>query len=288
MDISVQTKLIALLGDPLGQTHAPKQFNDTFGELGLDYFYFPVETGNENLSAIISAIRCMNFAGFNVTKPNKIAVIDHLDELDELAEMIGSVNVVTIRENRLKGYNTDGIGFLKALAEEGDFPLPETTFLIFGAGGASRAISTTLAYHGAKKLSIIDAVDEMSRTLAADINDRVRGCARFVPFEDAPLSELIKESQVLINASGLGMPPHTERTPVKKELLRSELFVVDITYNPPRTQLLKDAESIGCRVMNGVGMSINQGIKGFALMTGEPEPTEVMRRVVERIIAEKE
>lgn len=287
-NISVRTKLISLLGYPLTQTHAPQQFNDTFSELGLDYFYFPVETENDNLGTIISAIRCMNYAGFNVTKPNKIKVIEYLDELDELAEKIGSVNVVRIRDGVLKGYNTDGIGFVQSLWDETDLVLEDTSFLIFGAGGASRAVSTTLAFHGAKRLVIMDVVDAAAQSLVSDINSRVRKCAEFVPFADAPLPHLVGECDVLVNGAGIGMYPHTDRTPVEKSLLRPDLFVADFTYNPLRTRLLREAEETGCRVMNGVGMSINQGIKGFALITGKPEPTEVMTRVVKGIIAGKE
>jgi shikimate dehydrogenase len=288
VDITVRTKLISLLGYPLAQTHAPEQFNRTFAELGLDYFYFPVETEADNLATIISAIRCMNYAGFNVTKPNKIAVLHHLDELDELAEMIGSVNVVTIRDGRLKGYNTDGPGFVDALLEKTRLDLKKTTFLVIGAGGAARAVATTIAYHEVHRILLIDAVDSMSRTLAEDINSRVRPCAEFVPFEDAPMADLLRESQVLVNAAGVGMYPRLDETPVDSTLLRPELLVVDITYNPPRTRLLREAEEAGCAVMNGVGMSINQGIRGFALMTGEPEPTAVMSRVVESIMARRQ
>lgn len=287
MNITVGTRLISLLGYPLAQTHAPEQYNRTFAELGLDYFYFPVETGTENLGTIISAIRCMNYAGLNVTKPNKIKVIEYLDELDELAEMIGSVNIVTMREGCLKGYNTDGPGFVDALLEKPGLDLPQTTFLIVGAGGAARAIATTLADQQVHRLLLTDAVDEMSMTLAEDINSRVRPCAQFVPFDGAPMAELLREAQVLVNASGVGMHPRLDETPVDAALLHPGLLVVDITYNPPKTRLLRDAEAAGCAVMNGVGMSINQGIRGFALITGEPEPTAVMSRVVEEIMARR-
>jgi len=286
MNITAKTRLISLLGYPLSQTFAPQLFNETFSELGMDYFYFPVEVENDNLGTIVRAIRCMNYAGFNVTKPNKIKILEYLDEMDELAEKIGSVNVVTVRDGKLKGFNTDGIGFVNALTSETDFELANTRFLVFGAGGASRAICSTLAHRGANQLVIIDKFDNMSEGLVSDINSRIRKCARFVPFEGAPLDELIAESHVLVNASGVGMYPHTERSPVKKELLCRDLFVVDITYNPVKTRLLLDAEEVGCRIMNGVGMVINQGIKGFALMTGKPEPAEIMRRIMPRIMEE--
>lgn len=286
--VTVDTKLISLLGYPLKQTFAPEMFNRTFEELGMDYFYFPIETETDNLRTIVSAIRCMNYAGFNSTKPNKTAIMQYLDELDDLAETIGSVNVVTIRDGMLKGYNTDGSGFVQAFRDERGDTLGSDSFLILGAGGASRAISTTLAFEGAKELVIVDQYDEASESLVESINSKVRKCARFVPFNDAPMGNLLRQADVLVNATGIGMPPHVERTPVDKTLLHENLFVVDITYNPPRTQLLLDAQEKGCAVMNGIGMAINQGIKGFALMTGEPEPAEIMTRVTREIVASRQ
>lgn len=283
-DITVQTKLISLLGDPLGQTFAPKMFNDTFRRLEMDYFYFPIEVGNEKLGTIVQAIRCMNYVGFNATKPNKIKILEYIDEIDELAEKIGSANVVTIRDGVLKGYNTDGIGFYQALLDETNMDIGEKTFFIYGAGGASRALSSTLAFHGAKKLYIVDKFEAASRSLVSDINGKISNCAEYIDFESTGIPGLIGESDVLVNATGIGMYPDLEATPVDKKHLRPELFVCDITYNPLRTRLLRDAEEIGCRVMNGIGMVVNQGIKGFALMTGMPEPKEIMKEVMQGII----
>ena len=283
--VTVDTKLISLLGYPLKQTFAPQMFNETFEKLNMDYFYFPIEVENDKLEAVVNGIRCMNYAGFNVTKPNKIKILDYLDELDGLAEKIGSVNVVVIKNGRLKGYNTDGIGFVQALFDETGMDLGQNTFFIFGAGGASRALSATLADQGAKKLYIIDTIDQASTSLVDDINSKIRGCAEFIAFDNAPVQQLLQKSNVLVNASGVGMYPHLENTPVDKKLLFKDLLVYDITYNPLKTRLLLDAEEVGCKTMNGIGMVINQGIKGFALMTGMPEPTEIMKVAMDKIIA---
>jgi len=284
--VTVDTKLISLLGYPLKQTFAPRMFNETFKKLNMDYFYFPIEVENDKLEAVVNGIRCMNYVGFNVTKPNKIKILEYLDELDGLAEKIGSVNVVVIKDGRLKGYNTDGIGFVQALLDETGMNLSRNTFFIFGAGGASRALSATLADQAAKKLYIIDKIDQASKSLVDDINNKIRVCAEFIAFDDAPVQELLQKSDVLVNASGIGMYPHLENTPVDKKLLFKDLLVYDITYNPLKTRLLLDAEEVGCKTMNGIGMVINQGIKGFALMTGMPEPTEIMKDAMDKIIAE--
>ncbi len=266
--VTVNTKLISLLGFPLKQTFAPQMFNEAFKKLNMDYFYFPIEVENDKLETVVNGIKCMNYAGFNVTKPNKIKILDYLDELDPLAEKIGSVNVV-IKDGKLIGYNTDGTGFVQSLLDETKMDLSKNSFFIYGAGGASRALSTTLADQGAKKLYIIDKFNEASTSLVGDINKKVRNCAEYFAFENAPVQEIIAKSNVLVNASGIGMYPHLEETPVDKKLLRKDLFVCDCTYNPIKTKLLLDAEEIGCKTMNGVGMVINQGVKGFILMTGK-------------------
>ena len=281
--VSVDTKLIGLLGYPLKQTFAPRMFNETFRKLKMDWFYFPLEVQGEELGTVVKAIRCLNFAGFFVTKPNKIRILEHLDELDELAERTGSVNTVTSSGGRLRGYNTDGTGFVQALAEETGLDLGRSTFLVFGAGGASRALCFALASRGAKKLYVIDRLDEASEALARDLNGRLRQCAQAVPFAGAPVGDLVGESDVLVNASGVGMYPHTDETPVDRRHLRKGLLVCDLTYNPPRTRLLLDARQAGCRIMNGVGMAVHQGAQGFALLTGRPEPTRIMRQAMRRI-----
>ena len=284
--VTVDTKLISLLGYPLRQTFAPQMFNRTFSELGMDFFYFPIEVESDRLGTIVSAIRCMNYAGFNVTKPNKTAILEHLDELDNLARAIGSVNVVAIREGVLKGYNTDGVGFVDALLERTTVDLAQSDFLILGAGGASRAISTTLASRGARKLYIVDQFDSASSEVVNNVNSMVRECAEFVPFADAPMAELVAGVDVLVNATGIGMYPNADRTPLERSLLRPGLLVVDITYNPAKTRLLLDAEAAGCTIMNGLGMAIHQGIAGFTLMTGRPGPPDVMTRVMHEIAAQ--
>jgi shikimate dehydrogenase len=285
--VSVDTKLVGLLGYPLKQTFAPRMFNETFRKLKMDWFYFPIEVQGENLGTVVKAIRCMNFGGFFVTKPNKIRILEHLDELDELAERTGSVNTVTSTGGRLRGFNTDGTGFVQALAEETGLDLDRSTFLVFGAGGASRALCFALASRGVKALAIIDRLDQASESLVRDINRRVRQCAQFFPFGKAPVGDLVGGSDVLVNASGVGMFPHTEETPVDRRHLRKGLLVCDLTYNPPRTRLLLDAQQAGCRTMNGVGMAVHQGARGFALLTGRPEPTAIMKDVMRRIIAER-
>ena len=285
--VTVETKLVGLLGEPLKQTFSPQMHNESFQKLNLDYFYFPIEVNNENLETVVNGIRKMHFAGFNVTKPNKIKIMEYLDELDELAEKIGSVNTVVMKDGKLKGYNTDGEGFVRSFADESGLDLKQCTFFIFGAGGAARAVASTLAFKGAKKLYITDMFDAASTSLVNDINSKIAPCAEKVAFDEALIVAAVATSNVVINASGVGMYPHLGETPLAKEHLRKDMFVADLTYNPDKTQLLLDAEAAGCKIMNGIGMVINQGAKAFSLWTGVPEPVAMMRETITKIVAGK-
>ena len=270
--VSVDTKLVGLLGYPLKQTFAPRMFNETFRKLKMDWFYFPIEVQGEELGTVVKAIRCLNFAGFFVTKPNKIRILEHLDELDELAEKTGSVNTVVSSGGRLRGYNTDGTGFVQALREEAGLDVGRSRFLVFGAGGASRALCFALAGIDVKAMTVIDRLDKASESLVRDLNRRVRPCAQYFPFSQAPVGDLIGQSDVLVNASGVGMFPHTEETPVDARHLRKGLLVCDLTYNPPRTRLLREARQAGCRIMNGMGMAIHQGAWALLCLPAGPNP----------------
>lgn len=283
--VTVDTKLVGLLGTPLKQTFSPQMHNETFVKLNLDYFYFPIEVDNSKLKEVVTGIRNMNFAGFNVTKPNKIAIMEYLDELDELAEKIGSVNTVVIKDGKLKGYNTDGEGFTRALLKQTNLDLSTSTCLIFGAGGASRAVSSTLAFKGIKKLYIVDKFDEVSLSLVNDINSKISPCAQHVAYNNGKYAKYLAESNVVVNASGVGMYPYFGQTPIEQKCLRKELFVADLTYNPAKTQFLIEAEEVGCQTMNGIGMVINQGAKAFSLWTGVHEPVELMTETISKIVA---
>lgn len=282
--ISLDTKMVGLLGQPLTFTFSPQMHNSTFEALGLDYFYRPIEVGKDELYSVVKGLKHMNYAGFNVTKPNKVRILRYLDEVDELAAKIGSVNTVKIVEGRLIGYNTDGEGYVASLKEELDFDPKGKRFTILGAGGAGRAIAFTLASYGAKKIHITDRIINCSEIVASEINANICKCAEVFELSDHNLKECIDDSDVIINASGIGMMPQIDRTPFSKDLLHKDIIVSDITYNPLKTRLIKEAEEVGCKTHNGVGMLIHQGAKAFEIWTGIDAPIGEMTNTVVNII----
>lgn len=281
--ITVNTKLVGLLGYPLTFTFSPAMHNATFKELGLDHYYFPIEVGKEELGAVLGGLRHMNFIGCNVTKPNKVRVMRYLDEVDELASKIGAVNTIKIENGKMKGYNTDGEGYVASLKTLiGD--VKGKSFTLLGAGGAGRAIAFTLANHGAERIFIFDKVVECGQKVVSEINASISHCSDYIFMSEENLKSAIDASDVLINATGAGMMPNIDVTPIDKHLLKKGMIVSDITYNPLMTKLLNEAEEMGCIAHNGIGMLIYQGAKAFEIWTGVQAPIESMTKTVMEIV----
>ncbi|ETP71549.1 shikimate 5-dehydrogenase [Lachnospiraceae bacterium JC7] len=284
MKIDYNTKFITLIGDPLAQSFAARMQNAGYEAAGMNLRYFYTETGSEHLSEIVKGIKFMpSFAGFAVTKPNKVEVVRYLDRLDPFCEKMGACNtVVRDKDGTLTGYNTDGVGFLRSIQEHG-IKVEDNTFFCFGAGGAGRAISSILAYSGAGKIYITDIFEESTKSLVNDINTNFAEVAEAVPYGSY---DVLSECTVVMNASGIGMGKTIGETPLPPEHIRKEQFYFDACYNPDRTQFLINAHEKGCRVLNGLQMSLYQGVAQVELWTGKKAPVEAMRKELLEILGE--
>ena len=283
------SKLIALLGTPLGQSFSPRMQNEAYASMGFDAHYFPLETNNELIGNNIANIKKDNsYAGFAVTKPNKEFAVQFMDEMDGLAEKMGTNNtVVRSAAGKLKGYNTDGFGATKSLELEG-VKFDETTFFVWGAGGTGKSVCFTMADLGAKKM-FISSRSEKCEVLAKDLNEKFgREVAVAIRTADEEaVKAAVAESDVLMNLSGLGMRGHEGETPIAKECIKPEHVCFDATYNPLKTQFLLDAEEKGCKIINGLGMVIYQGARQIELWAGvEQAPVEQMFKTIDQIVAE--
>lgn len=285
MKVDINTKMITLLGTPLSQSFAARMQNAGYEAAGLNMLYFYTETDNEHLGDIVNGLRYMNFAGFAVTKPNKVKVLEYLDELDPLCEKMGASNtVVKSADGKLVGYNTDGVGFYTSLTEEGGVQVDQSVFFCFGGGGAGRAICSILAYKGARKIYVTDAYEPCANSLVDDINNNFALVAEYVPYGEY---SKLAACNVVINASGVGMGKSIGKSPLPKEYIQSSQFYFDACYNPERTQFLLDAEEKGCKVLNGLGMSLYQGVAQIELWTGKRAPVEAMRQELLTILKEQ-
>lgn len=285
MNIDINTKMITLLGKPLSQSFAARMQNAGYEAAGLNMLYFYTEVDQEHLGDVVNGLRYMNFAGFAVTKPNKVRVLWYLDQLDPLCEKMGASNtVVKTEDGKLVGYNTDGVGFYTSLVEEGKINVAQSTFFCFGAGGAGRAMCSVLAYHGAKKIYITDFYEPCAQALMEDINVNFAPVAELVRHGDF---SKIASANVVMNASGIGMGVTIGQSPMPQEYVNASQFYFDACYNPDKTQFLLNAEARGARILNGLGMSLYQGAAQIELWTGKKAPVEAMRKELLDIIGGK-
>ena len=278
--VDVNTKLVGLLGNPLGHSFSPAMHNKAFETLGLNFFYLPIEVTAENLSTVAAGIAKMNFAGYNVTIPHKIRIMDCLDAIDPLAQAIGAVNTVVLENGRATGYNTDGEGFVRSLEAESGLKVDGKCHFILGCGGAARAVAMTLAFQGASKIYLCNRTEQKAHDLAAEINARVNPCCEVVPRDPARMAPAVQQADVLINTTSVGMHPEEDRIPIDGDLIPSGAVVSDIVYNPARTKLLRTAEAKGCQTVPGLGMLVYQGAEAFRKWTGAEPPVEAMFDVV--------
>lgn len=249
---------------------------------GLDWRYINCEVAPENLGAAVAGARAMNWAGFNCSLPHKVAVIQHLDGLGESAEIMGAVNCVVRRGDRYIGENTDGKGFLASLRELID--PKDRDVVMFGAGGAARAVGVELALAGARSITVVNRDPARGKAVVELLNQRTGTSAELVEWRGT--YRVPKSAAIVINATSIGLHPDVDaRLDLDVQTLRPEMVVADIIPNPPRTRLVRDAESRGCRVIDGLGMLVNQGVIGVKYWTGVDVDPAVMRKTLSDIFA---
>ena len=288
MDVSGKTKVCAVIGDPVEHSLSPIIHNAAFQHLNLDYVYVAFNVRAYQLKDAILGVRGLGIYGLNVTMPHKISIIKYLDELDETAKRIGSVNTVLNKDGRLIGYTTDGVGAFNALKYAGSDPLGKKV-VVLGAGGASRSICFTLAER-VRELIILNRTLERAVSLANNIREVLGGKVnvRAASLVDENLRKELKDADILINATSVGMKPNDAYTPVKRDFLHRNLTVFDIVYNPLETRLLREAKLIGAKTIDGLSMLIHQGAVSFEIWTGVKAPIDVMREAALRKIEETE
>lgn len=287
--ISGHTKLYGLIGSPVGHSGSPAMYNYSFEKLGIDAAYLAFDTPLEKTEDTVNALRALNVGGFNITMPNKTAVARLVDRLSPAAEMVGACNTVVVEEDgKMTGHITDGIGFIRNLKEHG-VEVKGKKIVLLGTGGAATAIAVQAALDGVEELAIFNQKDEFYANGEKTVEKIKKAVPsiRKVYIEDLGnivlLGDVIKESDILINATRAGMIPLQDVIPVPAEFLHKELAVADVVYNPRETLLVRKAKEAGCRAaVGGIGMLLWQGAAAFELFTGKEMPAqEVMEKFFE-------
>lgn len=278
MKIKGSTNVVALIGHPVEHSFSPPMHNAAFKSLKMDYVYTAFDVNPNDLENAVAGAQALNIKGFNVTIPHKIEVMKYLNEIDEVASLIGAVNTIDFKD--LKGYNTDGIGAVKAIGEVTN--IKNKNVVIAGAGGASRAISFYLAKYGADKLTILNRNVDKAQKLADDV--LASGLIDDVSSDDIKNMDL-KDVDILINTTPVGMHPNVDDVPIASaEEMHEDLVVFDAVYNPNETGLLKEAINVGAKPVYGIKMLLYQGAESFEIWTGKKAPIDVMEDALRKTL----
>jgi shikimate 5-dehydrogenase len=277
-NITGTTNLTCLLGSPVAHSISPHIHNEAFQKLGLDYAYLCFDVTTETLPQVVAGLKAMGVKGFNCTMPNKNLMYELADDVSPAARLIGAVNTVVNVQGNLIGHNTDGIGYMMSVKEAGHHIIGKK-MTILGAGGSATAICAQAALDGVKELSIFSRRSrfwDRAVTLVNNINQSTSCQATLYDFASpSALKREIESSQILTNATSVGMSPNYEESLIDDiSFFHKELIVSDIIYNPKETKLMKLAKKAGCQTFNGLYMLLFQGAEAFRLWTGKDMPLE--------------
>lgn len=263
-------KWFAVIGDPIEHSKSPAMHNAWFEEMAIDAAYIPVHVTPENLEAAVAGFKTLGAGGWNVTIPHKTAIIPYLDELDELAAKMGAVNtVVRTKEGKLKGYNTDGNGFVRSLEEAVGTHHKDKPVLLIGAGGAARGIAFAMQQQGYTNLTIANRTVANAQSIVDEM-----GTGRTISLTEA--EENLADFGILVQMTSAGLATGNFSMPFSLNRLTKGAIVADIVYNPLMTPFLQAAEEKGAHVVTGLGMFVHQGAIAFNYWLGEYPNTNSM------------
>jgi shikimate dehydrogenase len=275
------TARIVLIGHPVGHSFSGAMQQAALDAAGIDARYELWDRRQIDLPEAIEALRGDEFLGANITIPHKEHVVPLVDRLTEEAAATGAVNVISREGRKLVGHNTDVGGFRSALDELTSRRKMPRLAVVLGAGGAARAIVYTLITEGFQRVVVFNRHLHRAEGLVRHFGRSAAHMElRAMPWHESVLEAELAKTKILINATAVGMTPG--ETPIPGELLAADLLVMDLIYNPPQTQLLKDAAAAKLTTMNGEQMLLTQGALAFELWTGKPAPLEVMQAELDR------
>jgi shikimate dehydrogenase len=272
--------IVCCMGDPVAGNPTQFMMERAFAAAELDWRYLTLEVPAEDLADGIRGMRAMGFRGGNLTIPHKVAVVQHLNKLTEAAELAGAVSCVYREGDELVGEDTDGKGFIQSLQS---ITNPKgKNVVVFGAGGAARAITVELGLARAAEITVVNRTAQRGQTLVDLLNERVDVPAKFVHLSGDYVAE--EGTDIIINATSIGMGDADARVPLDVESLNSDMFVADVIFNPPDTKLIRDAAARNCTTLDGLGMLVNQAAIAFRIWSQVDPDIAVMREALEEYL----
>lgn len=247
-----------------------------FQHHGINGRYINMEVAPEHLADAVKGLRATGFRGFNLSMPHKVTVIPLLDGLGDSAAVIGAVNCVVRRGDKLIGENTDGKGFLRSLT---DITEPRgKTVVLFGAGGAARAVAVELALAGVGRFILVNRTPQRGQQLLDTLVNKLHCRAELIHWQGD--FALPSGTDIVINGTSIGLYDAEARLPLDIATLQPGQIVADVVFSPPVTRLLRDAAARGCKTLNGLSMLVNQGVLGVQYWTGVLPDAVVMQRAL--------
>lgn len=281
IEITGHTGLYGLLGSPVAHSISPMMHNEAFNLLNLDNVYLCFDVDTSTLKTAVDGLKAIGIKGFNCTMPDKNLMFELCDEVSQAANLVGAVNTVKNENGILKGHMTDGVGYMMA-AKDAGFDIVGKNMTLLGAGGAATAICAQAAIDGVKSINVFSIKDQFfdrAQSLVDNINATTTCKAALYDLADkSMLNKSIEESYILTNATSVGMAPNTDNCILNdNSMLRPDLVVSDIIYNPRETKLIKMAKEAGCRTFNGLYMLLYQGAEAFKIWTGAEMPVNEIK-----------
>jgi len=278
---------LGVLGHPVAHSLSSQMQNAALAKSGLEMRYARFEIAPSELPATLGLLPDLDFVGVNLTVPHKIAALALVDEADESARQIGAVNTIKIDDGKLRGFNTDGKGFSRAIREEFSVDLRDLRVLVFGAGGAARAIAFQCAKENCERLVIANRDFEKAKRLAEELRafftgPRVLGPVprlQAIAADEAALRFQIANTDLVVNATPLGLN-HGDAAPVPARLLAPHLMVYDTVYASGPTSFASGAIEAGARAANGLSMLLHQGALAFEIWFDRAAPIDAMRKAL--------
>ncbi len=276
-------KTFCVIGDPISHSLSPLIHNASFTALKLNYSYIAFRVPYAELENSVNSLKSINIAGFNVTIPHKVNIINYIDGLSEDAKIAGAVNTVKNEDGKFMGFNTDIYGLIAPL-EERKISFKDLKVLILGAGGACRAALAGLSKKNINKINIINRDQKKLNKVILLGKKLGLNCIPFDYNDQNILNKISKESDLIINTTSIGL--NNETSPLKSDFMHKDTIVFDIVYRPLYTDLLNKAKSAGCNIVFGYEMFLHQAAKSFEIWTGLPAPIKDMKKSLFGIFGE--
>lgn len=273
---TLQTPVAAVIGHPISHSKSPRMHNFWLEQFGIEGYYIPLDIDPKKFERSIRNLPELGFVGANITIPYKEKVLKIADKISDRAALVGAANTLTFLQNGgIYADNTDGYGFLQNIKSKyKDWCASEGISVVFGAGGASRAILGALIEDGASDIILTNRTRSRADQLRSDFGAKVK------VVEWMKIQNYLSDASTIVNTTSLGMVGNTD-LPIPLNTLKKNTLVTDIVYTPIETHLLATAAKMGCRTVDGLGMLIHQAIPGFERWFGiKPGDSQPLRELL--------